>query len=203
MSSHVEVTGSGSASAVPDVVRLDVGVRCEGGNVSAALADAGARAAALGEAARDHGITAADLQTSGAGVHPRHDREGTTVLGYTAYQSLKVTVRDTGRVSDLVQAFSGVAGNALTVDRISLEIADPAPLLVAAREAAFANARAKAEQYAGLAGRELGKVEWLSDVVQSGPQPRYELMAAKAGGVPVELGENSVTATVAVRWEWK
>ena len=36
MSSHIEVSGSGRASAVPDVVRLRVGVRCEGDDVSAA-----------------------------------------------------------------------------------------------------------------------------------------------------------------------
>ena len=66
----MEVTGVGSASAVPDVVRLDVSVRCEGADVSAALTDASGRAEALADAARDHGVGAGDLQTSGAGVHP-------------------------------------------------------------------------------------------------------------------------------------
>lgn len=203
MDAHVEVTGAGSASAVPDVVRLEVAVRCDAGDVSAALADANARAAAVGQAARDHGVEAADLQTTGSGVNPRYDRDGTAVVGYTAYHSLRALVRDPGRVADLVQSFAGVAGNALTIERISLDIADPAPLLVAAREAAFADAQAKAEQYAGLAGRTLGKVERLADVDDSGPQPRFALMARESGGMPVELGENSVTARVAVRWEWK
>jgi uncharacterized protein YggE len=124
------------------------------------------------------------------------------VAGYTAYQSLRVTVRDPAAVGDLIQAFAGVAGNALTIDRIALDIDDPAPVLARAREAAFADARGKAEQYAVLAARELGKVVWVSDVVHSGAQPRYDLMAAKTGGMPVELGENSVTTAVTVRWEW-
>lgn len=202
MSSHVEVTGVGSASAVPDVVRLDVSVRCEGADVSAALSDASGRAEALADAARDHGVGAGDLQTSGAGVHPRHDREGVTVTGYTAYTSLRVTVRDAGRVGDLVRAFTGVAGNALTVERIALEISDPAPVRERARTAAFEDARARAEQYAALAGRSLGKVVGVTDVVPGGAQPRYELMAARAAGMPVEPGENTVTATVVVRWDW-
>jgi uncharacterized protein YggE len=103
-----------------------------------------------------------------------------------------------------VAAFAGAAGNALTIEHIGLELSDPQPLLARAREAAFADARRKAEQYAALAGRELGKVARLSDVVSGGAQPRFELMAAgKAADLGVELGENSVTATVAVRWEWK
>jgi hypothetical protein len=27
-------------------------------------------------------------------------------------------------------------------------------------------------------------------------------MAAKTGGLPVQAGENTVTATVVVRWDW-
>jgi uncharacterized protein len=201
--SHVEVTGSGTAAAAPDVVRVRAGVRCDGDDVSSALADAGSRAQGLAQAARDHGVADADLRTTGTGVHPRHDREGVAVVGYTAYQSLSVTVRDPALVGSLVDAFAGAAGNALTIDNIGLELADSAPLLARARESAFADARAKAEQYAALAGRELGKVERLSDVERGGTQPRFAMMAAgKAADLSVELGENSVTATVVVRWEW-
>ncbi|MDF2146281.1 SIMPL domain-containing protein [Knoellia sp. p5-6-4] len=201
----VEVTGSGVASAVPDVVRLDVGVRCDAPDVGAALSDAGARAAAVAQAARDHGVETHDVQTTGAGVRPRHDRDGVEVVGYSAHQSLRLAVRDPERLGALVDAFAGVAGNALTIDRISLEVSDPEPLRRRARRAAFKDAQAKAEEYAALAGRTLGKVTALTDVVQGGPQPRYELMAARAGSsgaLPVELGENTVTATVVVRWDW-
>jgi uncharacterized protein len=53
------------------------------------------------------------------------------------------------------------------------------------------------------AGRPLGKVVRLSGVDAGGAQPRFALMAAgRAGETSVELGENSVTATVVVRWEW-
>jgi uncharacterized protein YggE len=203
MTGHLEVTGSGRAAGVPDVVRVQVGVRCDADDVSGALSDANARAAALAQAARDHGVEARDLQTTGTGVHARHDREGVAVVGYTAYQTLSVTVRDPDRVGDLVPAFAGAAGNALTIDHIGLELADPAPLLARAREAAFEDARAKAEQYAALARRDLGKVVGLTDVVMGGVQPRYELMAASKAAAPLELGETSVTATVTVRWEWK
>ena len=203
MSSHIEVSGTGQASGVPDVVRLRVGVRCEADDVSTALSDTTHRSAGLAQAARDHGVEPSDLRTTDTGVQPRHDREGTTVVGYRAYQNLSVAVRDPGRAGSLVAAFAGAVGDALTVDHLGLELADPAPLLARARYAAFADARGKAEQYAALAGRELGKVRTLTDVVQGGPQPRMALMAARATDGFVELGENTVTATVVVRWDWK
>lgn len=201
----IEVSGVGLASAVPDLVRLDVSVRCDAADLAGALADAGARAGALGEAARDHGLEPRDVQTTGAGVRPRHDREGLDIVGYSAHQGLRLAVRDPERVGALVEAFTGVAGNALSVERISLEVSDPEPLRAQARRAAFEDALAKAEQYAALASRTLGKVTALTDVVQGGAQPRYELLAARAGSagaLPVEPGENTVTATVVVRWDW-
>ena len=201
MTEHIDVTGTGRASAVPDVVRVSAGVRCEGLDVSAAISDAAGRAAALAQAARDHGVDARDLRTTSSGVQPRYDRDGASVVGYTAHQGLAVTVRDPGLVGALVDAFAGAAGNALTIDSVGADLADPAPLLAAAREAAFADARAKAEQYADLAGRGLGKVVRVSDVVEGGAQPRFARMAAGAGTSSLELGENTVTATVAVRWE--
>src|SRR5690348_3238611 len=201
MTEHIEVTGSGRATAAPDVVRIGAGVRCEAAEVSAALADASARSAALAQAARDHGVEDRDLRTTSSGVQPRWDRDGSAVVGYTAQQGLAVTVRDPDLVAALVDAFAGAAGNALTIDSVGLDLADPAPLLAAAREAAFADARAKAEQYAALAGRGLGKVVRVVDVVDGGAQPRFARMAAGAGASSLELGENTVTATVAVRWE--
>ncbi|KQZ90780.1 hypothetical protein ASD62_17260 [Phycicoccus sp. Root563] len=203
MSSQIEVSGTGRASAVPDVVRLRVGVRVDADDVSTALSDAGSRASGLGQAARDHGVAPADLRTTDTGVHPRHDPQGVTVVGYTAYQNLSVTVRDADLVGTLVEAFVGAAGNALTIDHIGLDVADPEPLHARAREAAFLDARTKAEQYAALAGRELGKVRALCDVVQGGPQPRMAMMAGRVADTSVELGEHTVTATVVVRWDWK
>jgi uncharacterized protein len=201
MKDHIELSGTGSASAVPDVVRIHAGVHCDGDSVSAALGDASKRADAIAQAARDHGVGNRDLRTTATGVHPRHDPDGARVVGYTAYHSLVVTVRETSRVNSLVDAFAGAAGDALTIDHIGLDIGEPEPVLARAREAAFADAKHKAEQYAALAGRRLGKVRRLRDVVNGGAEPRFERMAAsKASGV--ELGENTVTASVAVRWEW-
>jgi uncharacterized protein YggE len=136
------------------------------------------------------------------GVNPRWDREGQRVVGYTAHHALRLVVRDRERVGDVIGAMAGAAGDAFGLDAVTLEVADPAPLLVRAREAAFEDARSRADQYASLAGRALGPV---LRVTEGGglepPVPRFARAAMDvAGGLPVEAGESSVTATVTVRF---
>ena len=202
MSDHVEVTGSGAATAVPDVVVLDVRVQAEAPDVASALSDAASRVEGALRAAADHGVAERDRRTRGMGVNPRWDHEGRGVVGYTAHHSLRLTVRERDRVGDLVSAMAGSAGDAFGLDAVTLEVADPEPLLVRAREAAFEDARARAEQYASLAGRPLGPV---LRVREGGtfepPVPRFAKAALDvAGTMPVEAGESTVTASVTVRF---
>ena len=202
MSDHVEVTGSGSAGAVPDVVVVDARVQSEAPDVATALRDAAGRVAGALQAAADHGVTERDRRTRGMGVSPRWDREGQAVVGYTAHHAVRLVVRDRDRVGDLLGAMAGAAGDAFALDAVTLEVADPAPLLVRAREAAFEDARARAEQFADLAGRPLGPV---LRVTEGGgfepPSPRFAKMAMdSSGGMPVEAGESTVTASVTVRF---
>ncbi len=198
---RVDVVGTGRASAVPDVVRLDVGVACNGDDVSGALRESAGRVEAMGAAARSHGIPGADISSVGAGVHPRHDERGQRVVGFQAFHRLQVVVRAVDRVGAVVDALAGAAGDALSVDGITLEIGDREPLEQQARERAFGHARAKAEQYAVLSGSTLGPVLFVSEgPVHGGPRPEVALMARASASMPVEAGVQSVTATVSVSW---
>jgi uncharacterized protein len=182
---------------------LDVRVQCEAADVSGALAAATSRVGIAMEAVADHGVDPADRRTTGLGVSTRWDRDGSGVVGYTAYQSLRLLVRDRERVGDLVNALAGAAGDAFGLDGVTLEVADPAPLLERARTAAFADARAKAEQYAALAGRPLGPVLRVTEQPDRAiPMPRFAAKAAMdvGGAMPVEAGESAVSATVTVRF---
>jgi uncharacterized protein len=203
MPDHVEVLGTGSASAVPDVVVLDARVQCEASDVAGALGAATGRVTTALQAVADHGVAPADRRTTGMGVGTRWDREGRGVVGYTAHQGLRIVVRDREGVGELIKALARAAGDAFGLDSVSLEVADPAPLLERARTAAFEDARAKAEQYAALAGRPLGPVLRVTERSDPGmPVPRFAAKAAMdpGGGMPVEAGESTVGATVTVRF---
>lgn len=201
---HVDVVGTGTASAAPDTVTLDLRVQCDGADVAGSLDAATTAMAAVRDAVRAHGVGPADLQTSGAGVTPRWDPRGTEVVGYTAHQSLRVRLRELDRSGAVIASAAQAGGNAFGLDGISMTVGDPAPLRQAARDHAFADARARAEQYAALAGKVLGSVATLSDVPSGGHGTRegVGLMAARSADVPVEAGESTVSVSVAVRWRW-
>lgn len=201
MSDHVDVTGTGSAGAPPDVVVLDVRVHVDGPDVASALSGLADRLAAAVAAADEHGVRDADRRTTGMGVSPRWDREGQGVVGYTAHQSLRLRVLDRDRAGDVISALADAAGDALAVDGVSLEVADPAPLLVSARDAAFADAQERARQWARLAGRPLGPVLRVREAPVGGPVPMPKArFAAADAGVPLEGGESVVGVEVQVRF---
>ncbi len=205
---RVEVAGTGTASAAPDVVRVSIGIRVDGDGVATALGSANAAVRAVTSAARDHGLADRDLASTSASVQPRWNRDGTKVIGYTAYHQLALLVRSLGNLNDVIDAVAAAAGDNLVIDGISLELADQGPLAEQARAAAFADAQAKARQYAALSGLRLGRVLGVIEGAPAfgGPRPMGKMrmmaaMADSAGGMPVEAGEHSVSAGIQVAWE--
>ncbi|MEP7016504.1 MAG: SIMPL domain-containing protein [Actinomycetota bacterium] len=208
MDEGITVTGFGDASAPADVVRVNVGVQCDGSDVASALREVGQRLEAVSAAARDHGVGDMDIQSSSVSLYPRYGSDGMAIVGYQANHQLDVTSHDVDRVTDLITAFATAAGNALTINRISLSLNDPGPLAEQARKAAFASAQSKAEQFARLSGRALADVVSVAeDTDRSQGWTSYAPMAraraalsSDSGGMGVEGGETTVRATVTVRW---
>ena len=122
MSDHVEVLGTGSASAVPDVVVLDARVQCEAADVAGALGAATGRVTTALQAVADHGVAPADRRTTGMGVGTRWDREGRGVVGYTAHQSLRIVVRDRERVGELIKALARAVADTRPGTKLTLEV---------------------------------------------------------------------------------
>jgi uncharacterized protein YggE len=200
----VTVSGTGTASGTPDTLDLELSVDAQGGDVSSALGAANRAAAAVQHSLRDHGVASRDMQTSGLQLQPSYTSSG-RVDGYTADESLTVTLRDVGRAGSAISAAVAAGGDAVRVDGVSLDLADSSSLLAAARDKAFADARAKAEQYAKDAGRALGQVLAVDDTVVSQPPVPYAaggFAAEKAGPVPVQAGTQQVDVQVTVVFGW-
>lgn len=198
------MTGHGAASAVPDMVNLDLRVTKDGTSVSQTLRDVDQTVLVVRAALAEAGIADADVATTSTGIHQRFDHQGQRVAGFSGHHTLRVGVRDLDTVSTLVDSTVQIAGDALLIDGITLALADPAPLLAKARELAFADAHARAREYARFAGRTLGEILWIGDTV-TGPEPRAYAMRAEAaldGGASIAPGESTVTAQLSVRWAW-
>lgn len=197
--SGVTTTGQGAVTAAPDVAVVELGAESSAPGVQEALDRANTGLAAARDALVAAGVDPADVRTSQTSTWTEQRDDGPRT---TARLTLRATVRDVEACGEIVRAALDAAGPVARLDSTSLAVGDPGPLAVAARDAAFADARFRAEQYARLAGRSLGPVvEVREDAGGPGPMPR--LMAAKAASdaLVVEPGTQEVRASVTVRWE--
>jgi uncharacterized protein YggE len=196
----VQVEGVGTATGTPDVLRVVIGVETTADTVDEALQQADAAADRVLDALRAEGVPEEDVQTVNLSVYPAHGDDGRTITGYTARHDLDVTLRDVSRAGTTIGVLVDAGGDAARLQGVSFSLDDDAALQEEARAEAFAAARDKAEQYAELAGRQLGDlVEIREQVTASPPLPNASADAA-AEAVPIAPGSATVAVTVHVRW---
>ena len=202
MGRTVIVTGRGRASAPYDEATLRLAASARAANPSDATARATYSMAAMREAVLAAGAEAERLTTTHVSLNPVHD-PWPKVVGYEATLGLSVGLSDLARVGSLLVAAIDAGGDGARVDGIGFSHADPAALERTARDAAYADARDKAEQYAALAGQRLGDVKQIAEAGVGGPVPigkRMMAMSDAAGAPPVDGGEGSVDAVLTVSW---
>jgi uncharacterized protein YggE len=198
--SGITVSASGAASASPDRAVLRLAAETGAPSVQAAVERATAAIGAMREALIGAGVATAELRSTEASVYREPDRGARR---YVARFGLSATVQDVAAAGAVAQAALAAGGDDARLEGLSFAHSDPAALRSTAREIAFASARAKAEQLAGLAGQGLGPVEEIveSDGGGGGPIMPVPLMAA-AEAMSFDAGEQEVSVTVTVRWAW-
>ena len=203
-SKHITVTGVGTSSITPDAVRFFASVSALAKSNKEALASASKSATAVRGALRDNGIAAKDIKTSSLTVYPEYNYtqdRGQELLGYRATQSFTVVIRKADNAGVVIDAAVTAGGDAVQLNGISPFLLNGAAATEKAREAAVADARARASSYAKYLGASLGRVIWLTEV--NAPVYSFPIMAKGAvaeDATQIDLGETEVTVTVNVRW---
>jgi uncharacterized protein YggE len=204
-SEGVIVSGLGKVSGTPDVLRVQLGVSIRRPDVSTALRDANTVMNRVRSAVRADGVDPKDLQTSDVSLYPSYTRKGAP-NGYDVNEQLTVKLRDLTKAGKTIGDAVEAGGNAARGNGVCFALEDNEALLEKARDAAYGDAKKKAERYAQLSGRGLGQVELVSEQVPSGDQPmpylRSALAAApsSASDVPLDAGQSQVSVSVTVRW---
>lgn len=199
----ITVIGRGSADATPDMARVDLGVSVRAESVAQATRSARERAAALISTLQTKGISSADIATTGFSVYAEYDhQEGRQrLLGYRVSNDLQVVLRDLASSGDVIDAAIGAAGDESTVNGFTLSLSDDTAARDEAREAAWEDARRRAEHLASLAGRSLGAVVSVVETSGGAPPPRPMMRMAMAEATPIEPGTQSISVVVEVRFE--
>lgn len=197
----VEVTGFGSADTTPDRLRANLAAVSVAPTVAQAFSGASDSMQAMLAVLREHGVDDEDLRSTGIQVHSDHEHRGIRIR-FEARMSVEALLRDLDSAGTALSAAVEAGGDASRVHGISLDSSAAEEALAEAREAAWDDATAKAEQYAELAERSLGDVLSVSELKRGrgGPIP-FAAEAASMSSAPVEPGTRSLHAAITVRWE--
>lgn len=200
---HITVIGTGDVNAAPDTAQVQVGVQTQADSAQEALTQNNSQMTALIDQLKQLGIAERDIQTSNVSIWPRYGMNGTRIEGYEANNTVTVKIRDITQTGELLDNVVEVGAN--NVSGIGFTIDDPSALETEARNAAIADARARAEAMAQAIGGAVGQVLNITESIGSVPPPMYEqrMMAADTdgGSVPVQPGEQTITAQVQVTFE--
>ena len=206
----IVMSGDGVVTGVPDQLSFTARASVTRPDVTTAMDDASATMKRVFAAMAKQGVTKADMATTGVSVSPAYDYSGGTarLVGYHASQSARIEVDDLRKAGSALSAAAAAGGNDVRISGVSLGIADRDALLAKAREAAVANARMKAGEYAAAGGQKLGRVLSLREVSTVAPQPQrlayaraLKSLADSAARVPIRAGQKDLRVRIRVVWE--
>ena len=198
----IVVSGTGRVAVEPDVAELRLGIAVSRPTVAAARTAAAEAMTAILDAVVTAGVAKRDVRTTLLSVQPRYDyRDGKapTLVGYDLANIVEVTARDLPNLGAIVDG--ALSAGATSLDGLSFRVDDPREAERAARLAAVAEARSRAEVLAEAAGVAIAGV---ADIVEGGPPPSLpypkaaRMLQAADAGTPVEAGTTEISVTVTV-----
>ena len=203
-SRYITVSATGTATVVPDAVRINATVSVLGTTSKGALSSAGTTSTAVRSALAANKVATKDVATQSITVYPEYSypASGTpTLSGYRATQSFDITIRNATTAGAVVDAIVEAGGDNLQVNGVSPFVLDSDKATETARTAAVKKAKAKAASYAKLLGVKLGRVIYLDESSTPTAYPIYTSTAkADSAATVVDLGEQKVSVSVVVRW---
>ena len=199
----ITVQGNGVVNVKADRATISVGVREVAQDVKTAQSRVNEKIDALFQALSDMGVAPGAVHTDGIGIYPNYNysESGEDVIsGYTAYNSIQVTVTDIDNVGTYIDAAFDAGANSL--DYVQFDAADTGEASRTALKLAVENAAEKAQVLAEAAGETLGEILEIREGESYNVSPAFarEESAKDAGGTQVIANAQQVSATVTVTY---
>lgn len=203
------VSGEGEITVTPDIATLWLGIEAKADTVAEAQSQASAAMAAIMDALTDSGVDEDDIQTQYFSINQdtRWDSDDNEeiVIGYEVNNMVTVKIREIDNIGAIIDAVAGAGGDLTRINNIAFSIDDPSEYYEEIREEAMADAKAKAEQLADLAGIELGNATYISEgsiytPVDYRGMDMVAPVAIEAASMSISPGELELTLTVQVAY---
>lgn len=204
MASHADektlsVTGSGSASAVPDQVSLTFWIEERGDQLTSQKHTVDETTKRLVNDLRDKGVDDKNIRSYQLHIRPRYEQNDDGKReqnGFVVQREIAVTLTNPDSYDNIID--QALARGVTRVGRVQFEISDQQKLYEQALVSAYQQAKAKAQRLASTAGLVISGT--ISIAEQSASQPVMMRMADSAGhSESVSLpGEQSIDARLSV-----
>lgn len=202
--STFDVSGEGKVVVVPDEGSVMLGVRKEGRSIKQVQEQVNTIMQDLSAKLKGLGIEDKDIRTSQYSFYPDWEQKG----NYTAYAQVEVKIRDLEKVSPALDLVGTLGLENVSGPSFGLSDRLRDKTVKEARAEAIDEAKAKAEELAGLAGMKLGRIVNISEGNVGVPVPMYvpaEVAMDKESVLetqtPVEPGSNEVVVNVTLSYE--
>jgi len=206
----ITVQGSSSVTAAPTIAYVSIGVTTFNKNAAAAQSENAVKMDRVYKTLASLGIKKDKIKTANYNISPRYDYKNNvaTLAGYNVINSIRVTVNDLKKVSDVLDMTVKEGVN--QSNSISFGVTDEErdKLYLQALSQAVSNANEKANTIAAAAGIAISKP---ANIIEGSSahfvQPNYRTMdmvkmAAEAAPTPISEGEMTIGADVTVIYDY-
>lgn len=202
----ITVAGVGTAATQPDIATFEVGVEVVNTNLDTGFQSVNATLTAINTVLAEQGVALADIQTLGISIlpedriDPRVGPSGNFI--FRIRNTLRVTVRDVAKVAPILAGVVDAGAN--VVANFAFGLQDLGKAEQAAREAAIANARERAEGLAKQLNVVVGDPVIATEQVTTAPLSPAPVGSGSRGAslgtqeVPLNAGQFIVTVQVQV-----
>ena len=211
----ISVIGEGKSKVTPDTLTINLSVSEVALTTKEAQTQANEKIAKIQAILEKAGVSKDNIKTQNLNVYPEYNRSNNTqtISGYRSQQTLTIELNGEKYVdqwNSIIDEISAL-GN-VNIDNTSFEIKDKIKGLAEARQKAFDDAKAKAEQLATMWGVTLGKPVMITDNgISYSPGPIYYAKAEMAMGArdmavaspSLSAGQSEVNLTITVVYEIK
>ena len=206
----ITVQGSSSVTAAPTIAYVSIGVTTFNKNAATAQSENAVKMDRVYKTLASLGIKKDKIKTVNYNISPRYDYKNNvaTLAGYSVINSIRVTVMDLKKVSDVLDMTVKEGVN--QSNSISFGVTDEERnrLYLQALSRAVSNAKEKANTIATAAGITISKP---ANIIEGSSahfvQPNYRAMdmakmASEAAPTPISEGEMTIGANVTVIYDY-
>lgn len=205
----IATSASADAKYTPDRARINIAVQTRASTAAAAAADNAKRQSAVIASLHSLGLKNDQISTVGYNVNPEYKyapNSTPTLTGYSVTNTVVAEIRDLTQVGKVLDAaLASGANNVSSLDFFASNTDAPRQQAISA---AVQKARSDAEVAARAAGGSLGALMSLDvsggSAIQP-PRPMYRTAMAEAPPAPptpINPGEQTLSASVSMRWRF-